>query len=269
MSGWRSKVKLLLGTSKMSQARGGVGNCRQLWSGRFSKTYPFDLRNLLQGMAGVESLRDPARADLVALLSELTSREALSKIHSRMLSSKSGRKIYEERRRVSSATLAVARSCALGTFGSAYATFMDQRRFDPAHRPPAMLKSQDSIYILVRLREVHDFLHVLFDCPTTLEGELTLKAVEFANCQLPVSAIAAVVGSLQLTDQSQRRLQNILLPMAVRGGVSCEAIESIDFEAEFTTPVIELRSKYNIRPFTHIYDRSSLKTGVGSFVQYP
>lgn len=252
MSDWRSKVRVLLGKSTFREARGGLWNCRQFWVGSFPEAHPFGKRTLLQGIAGVESLRDPARVDLVALLSELTSREALGRIQRRMLSSTSGRKIYEERRRVSSATLDVARSCAIGTFGSTYATFMDKRRFDPEHRPPAMLNSKmgfDSIYVLVRLREVHDFLHVLFDCPTTLEGELTLKAVEFANCQLPVSAVAAIVGTLQLAEQSQRRVQNVLLPMAIRGGASCEAIESMDFEAEFATPINDLRSKYNIRPF--------------------
>lgn len=36
-------------------------------------------------------------------------------------------------------------------------------------------------YVAVRSREVHDFWHVLFDCPTTVTGELALKMLEFVQ----------------------------------------------------------------------------------------
>jgi ubiquinone biosynthesis protein Coq4 len=40
---------------------------------------------------------------------------------------------------------------------------------------------EELAYIAVRSREVHDFWHVLFDCPTTVTGELALKMVEWVQ----------------------------------------------------------------------------------------
>lgn len=36
-------------------------------------------------------------------------------------------------------------------------------------------------YVITRMREVHDFWHVLFDCHTNVFGELALKALEFVQ----------------------------------------------------------------------------------------
>ena len=36
-------------------------------------------------------------------------------------------------------------------------------------------------YVLTRMREVHDFWHVLFGCHTNVFGELAIKGVEFVQ----------------------------------------------------------------------------------------
>ena len=210
------------------------------------------LRTLFHGVASMESLRDPTRADLIALLSELTSKTDIERVQRRMMSCKEGRQIVTEHRRVSNVTLEIARSCSLGTFGRAYADFMDQRGFIPSHRPPPKLNPNQSTYVLLRLREVHDFLHVLFACPTTVEGELALKGVEFANCQLPISALAAIIARIQLDEKSQHRLHKELLPWAVRAGSSCSALEAIDFESDFASPLSHVQRKYNIHPLENL-----------------
>jgi len=38
-------------------------------------------------------------------------------------------------------------------------------------------------YVAARAREVHDMWHVLFGCPTTILGELALKALEFVQAR--------------------------------------------------------------------------------------
>jgi ubiquinone biosynthesis protein COQ4 len=40
---------------------------------------------------------------------------------------------------------------------------------------------QELAYVITRMREVHDFWHVLFDCHTNVFGELALKALEFVQ----------------------------------------------------------------------------------------
>lgn len=67
-----------------------------------------------------------------------------------------------------------------GTFGRAYADFMGSRGFEADQRPPTrFVDDAELAYVATRYREVHDLWHVLFRCPTTVSGELALKAVEF------------------------------------------------------------------------------------------
>jgi len=40
---------------------------------------------------------------------------------------------------------------------------------------------EELAYVLTRMREVHDFWHVLFECDTTVMSELAVKALEFVH----------------------------------------------------------------------------------------
>ncbi len=214
-----------------------------------SRKYEYFPRHMLLSVfAGIETLRDPKRADMIALLTEVMSNTAAQRLRQRMLGCTTGRLLLHQRRRVSNTTLESARRCEPGTFGEAYAKFMDSRKFHPADRPPTSVfgLSDSSAYVVLRLREVHDFLHVLFECPTTIEGEIVLKAVEFANCRLALSGLAALLGKVQLAKRSQERLKCQLLPWALRAGTACEPIECIDFESNLHLPLAEVRKKYNI-----------------------
>jgi len=234
---------LLTPKTTISQFRGAIHTAE-----KSRKCEYFPKHTLLSVLAGVETLRDPERADMIALLTEIMSNTGAERLHRRMLRSTSGRLLLHQRRRVSNVTLEFARRCAPGTFGEAYAKFMDARAFRPADRPPTTVfgLSNSSAYIVLRLREVHDFLHVLFECSTTIEGEIVLKAVEFANCRLTLSGLAALLGKVQLDKHSQERLNYQLLPWAMRAGTACEPIECIDFESELHLPLAEVRKKYNI-----------------------
>lgn len=63
---------------------------------------------------------------------------------------------------------------------------MAKRGFDPDDRPPVRFVDDPELaYVARRAREAHDLWHVLFGCPTTVLGELAIKAIEFAQvCQL-------------------------------------------------------------------------------------
>ena len=75
-----------------------------------------------------------------------------------------------------------AQSLPQGTFGRAYGDFMAQRGFHADDRPPVrFVNSEELAYVAIRNRETHDLWHVLFNCRTTVLGELALKAVEFVQ----------------------------------------------------------------------------------------
>jgi len=57
-------------------------------------------------------------------------------------------------------------------------------RFRADERPPVRFVDDDELaYVAARAREVHDMWHVLFGCPTTILGELALKALEFVQAR--------------------------------------------------------------------------------------
>lgn len=78
-----------------------------------------------------------------------------------------------------------AQSLPAGTFGHAYGEFMRRRSFLASDRPPVrFIDDEELAYVAQRSREVHDLWHVLFNCKTTVLGELALKAVEFVQARL-------------------------------------------------------------------------------------
>ena len=76
---------------------------------------------------------------------------------------------------------------------------MGTRKFNPNDRPPVrFVDDVELAYVATRSREVHDLWHVLFQCPTTVQGELALKALEFAQTGLPMAALGAAFAPIRL-----------------------------------------------------------------------
>lgn len=71
-----------------------------------------------------------------------------------------------------------------GSLGAEYAAFMAQRHFEADARPAVRyVDNEELAYVATRVRETHDFWHVLFNCPTTIFGETALKALEFVQAR--------------------------------------------------------------------------------------
>ena len=82
-----------------------------------------------------------------------------------------------------------AQTLPSGTFGRAYGDFMAQRGFHADDRPPVrFVDNEELAYVAMRSRETHDLWHVLFNCKTTVLGELALKAVEFVQVRSQATA---------------------------------------------------------------------------------
>ena len=94
---------------------------------------------------------------------------------------------------------------------------MGRRKFNPNDRPPVRFVDDEELaYVATRSREVHDLWHVLFQCPTTVQGELALKALEFAQTGRPMAALGAF-APIRWT-LSRRRFLFEEMPVGARGG---------------------------------------------------
>ncbi|KAH8168151.1 hypothetical protein CIB48_g87 [Xylaria polymorpha] len=96
-----------------------------------------------------------------------------------------------------------------------------------------------------RYRESHDFYHALTGLPVVREGEVALKAFEFANTLLPMTGLS-VLAVATLKPAERRRFWTIYGPWAVRNGLRSEEVINVYWEEEFETDVDVLRTRLNI-----------------------
>mmetsp|Transcript_30867 Transcript_30867/g.87332 ORF Transcript_30867/g.87332 Transcript_30867/m.87332 type:complete len:289 (-) Transcript_30867:217-1083(-) len=198
-------------------------------------------------LSAVTALARPARADLVAALGETTGSQALELMRRQMMDTEEGRAVLQERPRVTNALFETASSCAPGTFGHAYAQFMEKRRFEADNRPPVrFVDDVELAYVVTRAREVHDFWHVLFDCHTNVFGELVLKAVEATQTGLPMAVLSVAGGQLRLPAERRTVLLRTYLPWAVSAGSRCTPLMGLYYERHFQEEIGVLRKRWNI-----------------------
>lgn len=208
-------------------------------------------KGVLTILASLGAFANPRRADLVAIVGETTGITALKLIRDRMYRSEEGRRVLAEMPRVRDASLQLygIKSLPPSTFGGAYATFMEKRRFQADERPAVrFIDDAELAYIATRAREVHDFWHVLFDCETNVFGEVALKAVEFAQTGLPMTAMAVLAGEWRLKEVDRKELNKIYLPWAATAGSQAADLMTLYYEEYFDRDLNELRKLWHIQP---------------------
>lgn len=203
-------------------------------------------------LASVGAFMNPRRADLVAIVGETTGIQALTLMRERMKRSEEGRRVLNDKPRVTNSSVRLAELGTLlppSSFGGAYASFMAKRGFQPDERPPVrFIDDAELAYIATRAREIHDFWHVLFDCETNVFGEVALKAVEFVQTGLPMTGMAVLAGEWRLKAEDRKELNQIYLPWAVRAGSQAADLMSLYYEDYFDRDLNDLRSLWHIQP---------------------
>lgn len=199
--------------------------------------------------SAVGALVNPARADFVHALSETTGGPAFHLILERMKASSEGQQILKERPRVLASQVQHAWDMPENTLGGAYAKFMGDRNFSPDDRPPVrFLENEEVAYVAQRAREVHDFWHVLFNCPTTVVGELALKMVEFQQTLLPMAFLSVTGASWRLKPEQRAVLFGHYGPWAMRAGKSARDLMCIYYEKHLAEDLEDVRRKWGIIP---------------------
>jgi ubiquinone biosynthesis protein COQ4 len=236
-------------------AAGPLGRLAALLLARPAPTYPghVPLSALQQAavalLASAGAAADPRRADLVAAVGETTGGPALRALRARLAATPAGAALLAERPRLTDAALARAGELPPSTLGGAYAAFMGARGFRADDRPPPRFVADPELaWVAARLREVHDFWHVLFACPTDLLGETALKALEFVHTGLPMAGAAAAAGAAGLPPAGRAALIAELLPWAARAGRACEDLTSLRYEDLLDEDLEALRARLRVEP---------------------
>lgn len=195
------------------------------------------------------SLRNPHRHDLIAALAEATAKPYfISRLRRAMLASPTGRRILRDRPRITSASMKLEelRKLPENTVGRAYAAWLDREGVTPDTRDAVRyIDDPEEAYVMQRYRETHDFTHAITGLPVIIEGELAVKAFEFANTLLPMTALS-LVAVLRLKPVERKRFFETYLPWALRNGVKAEEVINVYWEEELETDVEVLRQRLGI-----------------------
>ncbi|PMD14375.1 ubiquinone biosynthesis protein coq4, mitochondrial [Hyaloscypha hepaticicola] len=199
--------------------------------------------------SAVMSLMDPHRGDLIAALGEATATPYfIYRLRDAMLSDPTGRRILRNRPRISSKTLSMEylRGLPANTVGRTYAEWLDREGVSPDTRSEVQyIDDEECAYVMQRYRECHDFYHALTGLPIVREGEIALKAFEFANTLLPMTALSTFAVTT-LKKNERERFWKVYLPWAVKNGTQAKEVINIYWEEQLERDVNELRAELGV-----------------------
>ncbi|KAL9639106.1 MAG: hypothetical protein Q9164_001137 [Protoblastenia rupestris] len=162
-----------------------------------------------------------------------------------MLSDRTGRRILRDRPRITSQTMSVTKLRALpeNTVGRAYVEWLDREGMSPDTRDSVRyIDDEECAYVMQRYRECHDFYHALTGLPVFLEGEVALKAFEFANTIIPMTALS-LFAVTKVKPAERRRFWVVYLPWAIQNGLKSKEIINVYWEEELWRDIKDLRNE--------------------------
>ena len=165
-----------------------------------------------------------------------------------MLSSPTGRRVLRDRPRITSHTMSLRhlRTLPENSVGRAYALWLDKEGVSPDTRDQVRyIDDEECAYVMQRYRECHDFYHALTGLPVMVEGEVGLKAFEFANTLLPMAGIS-LFAVTRLRPAERSRFWRIYLPWALTNGLRSKEIINVYWEEQLNRDVDDLRAELGI-----------------------
>lgn len=131
--------------------------------------------------------------------------------------------------------------------GRAYVSWLDREGVSPDTRNSVKyIDDEECAYVMQRYRECHDFYHALTGLPVFVEGEVALKAFEFANTLLPMTGLS-VFAITRMKPAERIRFWNTYLPWAVSNGLKSKDIINVYWEEELERDVDDLRKELGIK----------------------
>ncbi|KAK5170707.1 Ubiquinone biosynthesis protein [Oleoguttula sp. CCFEE 6159] len=195
------------------------------------------------------SLINPRRGDLIAALGEATATPYfIYRLRNAMLSSPTGRRILRDRPRITSQTMSMTylRTLPENSVGRSYAAWLDREGVSPDTRDQVKyIDDEECAYVMQRYRECHDFYHALTGLPVMVEGEVALKAFEFANTLLPMTGLS-MFAVARLKKAERQRFWSTYLPWALSNGMKSEEVINVYWEEQLERDVDELRTELGI-----------------------
>ena len=216
-------------------------------------------RLLLTVGSALGLLNNPARGDLLSILTQVSSGPSLPHLLTLMRSTESGRRLLVSRPSINSETVDVdyLRGLERGKFGREWVEWLDENGVGPDGRAEAeYMGTLEEKYLIQRYRESHDFYHVMLGMPVTQLGETVVKVFEAAQMGMPVAGLAAVGGTLRMLGSSlsggdtnaraDMTMLRTLAPWAVEVGHTASPLIAVEWEQCWERDIDALREQLGI-----------------------
>ncbi|MCT0211605.1 MAG: hypothetical protein DCF18_05720 [Cyanobium sp.] len=208
----------------------------------------FNLPQRLQSLRMVAALsgflRNPDQLDSVfAVVRSLQNSPLSNQMHRHLLANPQMAALVAEGWRPQPLNLEALEAMPVGSLGHAYARHLSEQGLSPeALLDPAPITSA-SDYLVHRLRETHDIVHVLTGFGTDGVGELGLQAFNLAQVRSPL-AVMLIFGGLLKTLQDDEPIAPLLQALsngfAMGLSAGCLVIAQ-RFEAHWERPLSDWR----------------------------
>lgn len=194
------------------------------------------------------SLFNPARGDMIALLSELSGEPLLPKLREMMLKMPEGRTIMMQRLAINtqSVDMKYLEGLPENTFGKQYFNWLKWCNVGPDTRAKVrFIQDSELAYVMQRYRECHDFYHLMCSMPVNHLGETVVKIFEAAHMGLPVAFLSSIAGPLRLSNEERSSLMgtNGLAAWAWKMGKQSKPLIGVRWESHWETDMNQLRSQ--------------------------
>lgn len=171
------------------------------------------------------------------------------RLRKEMLSDKVGRQLLRERPRITSDSLDInyLRNLPGNTVGRQYVEWLDREHVSPDTRLDVrFLDNPECAYVMQRYRECHDFYHSIAKLPVFMEGEIAVKALEFANMGIPMTGLAAFSEPFKLKKRARDRMWSIYIPWGLANGAFSKPLINVYWEKQLERDADELRRELGI-----------------------
>ncbi|KAI9675007.1 MAG: Ubiquinone biosynthesis protein [Caeruleum heppii] len=187
--------------------------------------------------------------DMIAALGESTAQPYfISRLRQTMLSHPTGRRILRDRPRITSSTMSLSylRTLPPDSLGRAYAAWLDAEGVTPDTRSQVRyVDVEEEAYVMQRYRECHDFYHALTGLPVVVEGEIAIKAFEFANTSLPMTGLS-MFALARLKKDERSRFWSTYGPWAMWNGLNAKDLINVYWEEILERDVGEVRKELGV-----------------------
>ncbi|KAI5961191.1 COQ4 [Candida pseudojiufengensis] len=202
--------------------------------------------------SSIGSFYHPERNEFIVALGESTAIEpVLKSLQKTMLSDPVGRQILKERPRITSTSLDLdyLRSLPDNTIGKQYIIWLDKEGVSPDTRVEVKyIDNEELAYIFQRYRECHDFYHAITGLPIIIEGEISVKILEYLNIGIPMSGLGSLFAPLRLKKSQRKRLREIYYPWAFKNGLYSKPLINVYWEKILEKNIDEFRKEMKIEP---------------------